>query len=370
MRKHKYTVPGRSTKAGEALEAESAYSEERRQAATRIIFIVLLTPLLAWFTRWKGLPLSPLWPGITLYIVAATAHFTLLKKAPGKLLGVRKIFAIFIDIAITTLIVSVLDVHGFLFSLLYVWIILGNGMRFGPRYLYIAMIFSITGIGVLYFSDLYWHTHTVLVLYLLLATIILPMFMLRLMYRIEENRALLQSILKETEYNAMHDSLTQLGNRYAFNERLQEYIDAGKPFAMFFIDLDGFKAVNDRYGHAVGDRVLEEVAQRLQKIGSETGLALFRLGGDEFALLIPSVDEKRVRALAQRVLESLARPYDDGSIDTISASIGISRCPEESRDASTLKRYADEAMYRAKQRGKNRYELFSQRNMRATSNET
>ncbi|WP_201352138.1 GGDEF domain-containing protein [Hydrogenimonas urashimensis] len=370
MRKNKYTLPPPLPKTGDTAETENEYSEERRQAVTRLLFIVILVPILAWLTPERKIALHPFWSGIVLYIVLAFVHFRLLANAPERFRRARKIFVIFLDIAVTSLLVATLKETGFLFSLLYIWVILGNGMRFGPKYLYVAMGFVLMALAGLYLFVPYWHTHTIFMLYLALATLILPLFMLRLIYRIERNRLQLKAILNNMEYNAMHDSLTELGNRFAFDSRLRESLALRTPFAMMFIDLDGFKQVNDRFGHGVGDRVLKEVAGRLERFASRNDLSVFRLGGDEFAVLVPGVAPDVLDRLAGTLLHALSQPYAEGKIGAISASIGISRCPLDSENASDLKKFADMAMYLAKQSGKNRYQLYDRRTFRVASDQT
>jgi diguanylate cyclase (GGDEF)-like protein len=125
------------------------------------------------------------------------------------------------------------------------------------------------------------------------------------------------------------------------------------------LDLDGFKAVNDGYGHAVGDLLLVEVAQRLKGI-LRGGDAVARLSGDEFVLILRHVDNpQQLHVALQRVLRALAAPYVIREQRlTLSASIGVTLFPLDDEDADTLVRHADQAMYVAKQRGRNRYHVF------------
>ena len=187
-----------------------------------------------------------------------------------------------------------------------------------------------------------------------IAVTVIPLFMLRLMIRIEKKRRLLQRMLKQSQHSALHDALTDLPNRKSFNAKLRAWVTRGKPFALLFIDLDGFKEVNDTYGHAVGDQVLREVAIRLRALKEEfTNLFLARLGGDEFVLLYAGEVDK-VSELAKRLLDDLRHPYQDGAVQTVSASVGIAHYPEDATEDSVLKRLADQAMYLAKNEGKNR----------------
>lgn len=159
----------------------------------------------------------------------------------------------------------------------------------------------------------------------------------------------LRQLERELSYQASHDSLTGLSNRARFSEALQLVAGSGQPFALLFIDLDGFKAVNDTHGHAAGDAVLVEVADRLTAAVRPLD-SVARFGGDEFAVLL--VDTETPEVVADRIMADLAQPIalTDGSV-TIGCSIGLTRGGEGST-ADDLLRDADSAMYRAKQSGK------------------
>lgn len=163
---------------------------------------------------------------------------------------------------------------------------------------------------------------------------------------------------------AHYDELTGLPNRSMFNQRLGHALAqarrSDKPLAILFIDLDRFKNINDTLGHEAGDRVLEEVAQRLQGCLRE-GDTIGRLGGDEFVVLIDELPEPmHVAAVAQKILAAVVKPVLVGAQEfSISASIGISTYPEDSEDMQGLLKNADIAMYRAKEQGKNNYQFYS-----------
>lgn len=161
-------------------------------------------------------------------------------------------------------------------------------------------------------------------------------------------------------HDAMHDALTGLPNRVMFMDRLQQALLSserqGHSGAVLYIDLDGFKAVNDTRGHAAGDMLLQQVARRLEACvrGEDT---VARLGGDEFGVVLARLArEEDCELVAQKVLNALATPFDmgDGAAH-ISGSIGCALFPDEGLDASLLISRADSAMYAAKQAGKNRF---------------
>lgn len=165
-------------------------------------------------------------------------------------------------------------------------------------------------------------------------------------------------------HHAYYDTLTNLPNRTLFNDRLSQAIEKAKrhqnTLALFFIDLDHFKHINDSLGHEIGDKVLQEIAHRLHSnIRKEDTLA--RFGGDEFVLLAEELlHTQDASQLAQKLLQSFVEPiYIDGRKLYLSTSIGISLFPKDNREAHKLIMYADTAMYRAKYAGRNNFQFYS-----------
>ena len=158
---------------------------------------------------------------------------------------------------------------------------------------------------------------------------------------------------------ASHDPLTGLCNRRALTERVEQAISrtrrGGAPLALLFIDLDGFKRVNDQYGHGVGDEVLCEMARRLLSITRQSDVVA-RLGGDEFVLLVETeVSIASIHVLCDRIVQTFAFPCGfSGGETLVGASIGIALCPPAVSDTVELMRIADAAMYQAKRSGKGR----------------
>ncbi|MDF3936600.1 sensor domain-containing diguanylate cyclase [Pseudomonas citronellolis] len=172
-------------------------------------------------------------------------------------------------------------------------------------------------------------------------------------------RGILRDISLQVAYQqrlldlAYRDALTGLGNRKAFNEQLPEALQrcaGGASVALLYVDLDHFKPVNDRFGHAAGDAVLAQVGERLRSNLRQPDLA-FRLGGDEFAVVLEAVDSGTAESLARRLLASLNEDYHAAGqrLEFLSASIGIALYPTDAGDAEGLIQAADSAMYHAKQ---------------------
>ena len=163
---------------------------------------------------------------------------------------------------------------------------------------------------------------------------------------------------------ATHDALTALPNRTMFGDRFTQALAQAQRYrrrmALLFIDLDGFKVVNDIYGHGVGDVLLKEVAGRLRSRLRE-GDVIGRIGGDEFVVLVEELREpEELAGLARKIIEAVALPVVvQGQECQVTASIGISTYPEDGRDSQMLFKNADTAMYRAKEQGKNRFQFYS-----------
>ncbi|KOG34140.1 putative bifunctional diguanylate cyclase/phosphodiesterase [Streptomyces resistomycificus] len=184
-----------------------------------------------------------------------------------------------------------------------------------------------------------------------------PQYQLALMEDTTERRLLNLRL----RYEATHDALTGLPNRTFFFERLEKALGAGagQRFGLCYLDLDGFKTVNDSLGHAAGDRLLVEVADRLQSCATAPGEMVARLGGDEFVALTTGPDtEREVDDLAARIMNAMVAPISvDGRELTVRGSIGIVEGPAGERSPAEVLRSADITMYRAKSAGGNRFEL-------------
>jgi diguanylate cyclase (GGDEF)-like protein/PAS domain S-box-containing protein len=162
---------------------------------------------------------------------------------------------------------------------------------------------------------------------------------------------------------AHFDSLTHLPNRALLSDRLRvasaQTKRKGTLLAVCYLDLDGFKPVNDRHGHDIGDRLLVEVADRLSE-SLRAGDSVGRLGGDEFVLLLNDLNnDGECHFTLERILKRLSAPYHVNGFEfVLSASIGVTIYPNDATDSDTLLRHADQAMYEAKQAGRNRYHFF------------
>ena len=168
---------------------------------------------------------------------------------------------------------------------------------------------------------------------------------------------------EQIRYQANYDQLTGLPNRALFMDRLSRLVIESRRtktnIGLMFIDLDGFKAVNDTLGHDAGDELLKQTADRLNICVRESD-TVARLGGDEFTVIMPLIDNiESTIVVADRILESLTEPFDlSGEEGRISASIGISIYPDQADDDKQLLHNADVAMFHAKSQGKANYQFY------------
>lgn len=182
--------------------------------------------------------------------------------------------------------------------------------------------------------------------------------------RVQQRTKELEEANKKLSQIATHDHLTGLANRSLFQEQLGLCLASAKRnekmLAVFFLDLDCFKQVNDTYGHDIGDKLLQEVSTRIKGIIRDEDL-LARIGGDEFSLLISNlIDKEHVQRVSQEIIEKLAGEFSiENHKCNIGVSIGISFYPEHADNAKDLMIKADDAMYRIKKNSKNNYLIYT-----------
>jgi diguanylate cyclase (GGDEF)-like protein/PAS domain S-box-containing protein len=164
-------------------------------------------------------------------------------------------------------------------------------------------------------------------------------------------------------YKAYHDDLTGLPNRKSMMQHIEEEIEHAarnrQTFALLFLDLDKLKIINDSLGHSIGDKLIALIAKRIKKvIGTQHKIA--RLGGDEFLILLKNINQKAITSQTEKILGSIREEiiFDMHHLYT-TASIGIAEFPQDADDAQTLLKYADSAMYAAKEKGADQYQFYS-----------
>lgn len=162
--------------------------------------------------------------------------------------------------------------------------------------------------------------------------------------------------LEQALMRAQTDSLTKLLNVQAISDKIREHLaDESRIFALYFIDLDDFKSINDRYGHPVGDSVFRNIANALRTIQGEKD-SIGRVGGDEFVYFAPVLDRKHAAEIAQRICYAIQSvKISNSTRRRVTGSVGIALAPEDGQDYDALVRKADESLYEAKKAGKNQY---------------
>lgn len=182
-------------------------------------------------------------------------------------------------------------------------------------------------------------------------------------YKLEIEMIERTKLQEEASYLAHHDALTGLPNRLLLTDRLNQGILRAErhdtSISIMFIDLDGFKTVNDTLGHNQGDELLEQISKRLLASIRKSD-SVYRLGGDEFILYIKDYkEEKNLDIIATKIIDVFKEPFIlEGQEHFITGSIGISQYPKDGKDIKTLIKNADTAMYQAKKLGKNRYQKY------------
>ncbi len=199
------------------------------------------------------------------------------------------------------------------------------------------------------------------ILLLLVVITLITLFIISVSRKTERR---LQKAYEDLAFNANHDALTGLANRRLFNEIMQQTIRSAKrdniSCALLYIDLDDFKDVNDAYGHEAGDQVLVKIANRIKSSIRESD-TIARMGGDEFIVLLhKTVNYDDIKATAEKILKNLTQPIavQDNEVK-LSASIGITICPDDGIDLDTLMSKADSALYNCKKQGRNAYQFYA-----------
>jgi diguanylate cyclase len=220
------------------------------------------------------------------------------------------------------------------------------------------------------------HWLALLIVVLTLAILAIALLTSVLDARMEARTSILASSLaranRELSELALQDNLTKLPNRILLEDRLAHALSLAQrenaTFALMFMDLDGFKAVNDAYGHHLGDQLLLAVADRIRGIVRAQD-TVARLGGDEFVLLLEQTDPDGAASVADKLVYTISQPYLIGKHDLrVSASVGIAIYPSDGEDVKTLMANADAAMYHAKRSGRNGY-FFFETSMNANAHE-
>jgi len=336
------------------------YQEERKHASDRFMALVVLTLLAFVLSGQSGGVIAErsLLTGFVLLVLTlfSVAHYYFINTFPNKWVSFRKNLLIIADLSVLTYLILTFGEIGLFLLPLYILIVMRSGLSFGVSFFYSSLALAgISWVALLTYSP-YWKEHSDIIATFAMTTFLIPMFYLKFITRVHEENNELAQTLNDVSYDANYDELTGVANRKQYKDTMMELLNEKEPFALLFIDLNKFKAINDTHGHHVGDEVLKEVARRLSE-NLDDGDFLARLGGDEFVIIT-----KRKKVYLDKFLAKLERSvigrHKVGSIIVpIELSIGISLYPDDNRTAMMLAKFADEAMYMAK-KSEDRYHYF------------
>jgi diguanylate cyclase (GGDEF)-like protein len=332
-----------------------------------IRLFIPLPILFAWYIFWtvKGHPDAI--KGLMVagaFLTFALVHWFRVKRNPGPHPS-RQFTAIAVDQTACTAGMILTGELGAIIAFVNLWVSLGNGIRFGVKWMALSASFAALGlVGVGLISD-YWAQHPIWISSLVLLNIAIPAYVASLIRGFHESRTRLSQYADEMEQMALKDALTGLPNRHALFEQLHRAIAHacrdGMSMAVLYFDLDGFKQVNDALGHAHGDLLLQETARRVKSTlrGQDV---LGRWGGDEFVVLLQIEDSgKQARVAADRIRHAISSIEDLGTRPVeVTASVGIVIVGGEDAailSAEQIVHEADRNMYAAKKQGKNRVVL-------------
>ena len=281
--------------------------------------------------------------------ILSLVHYLVVLHYPTVLKRSRRIFLLFLDLAMLTYSITIFEHYGLFLFPLYIVLIMQNGLYFGIQYFYSGLV-TASGfwVAMLYYSK-YWQHYSDIVATFAVTTFLIPLFYLNYIISAHKEKDALSKKLSTVAEDAYHDSLTGLANRKTYTENLKRAFKEKNFFSLLFIDLNKFKTINDTYGHHIGDEVLIEVARRLEsQMDDEDFLA--RLGGDEFAI-ISKKKKVFLPKFIQRIEEHVIGAHQIEKITVhIELSIGISMYPDDARSSGILEKYADTAMYTAKKK--------------------
>ena len=281
-------------------------------------------------------------------------YYIFLKRYPYQYQTLRIAVIAILDIVTSTYIMYLVGEVSLYYTVLFLWYMIGYGLRYGKDIAYITYVTILVSWIILINTSTFWSNHTSFAYSWLITYAVLPLYYFHIVNKLKLSLLELHKDVETSNYQATHDHLTNLPNRVSFEQKLIDLQKEKKQFALLFIDLDKFKSINDEHGHHVGDKVLKQFAQRMDHFLPYAA----RLGGDEFIAIVDYENEINLEKYLEKILKNIRiKCQENGQL--ISASIGISLYPKDSSNMHILKKKADEAMYEAKKRGKNTFVLYA-----------
>ncbi|MCO7227544.1 diguanylate cyclase [Pleionea sp. CnH1-48] len=327
------------------LGAESGLEYEQAKVRA-IIGTIIITFLIVSSPRnsWMGFV-------FTLYLIISTIFLAHIHFRPARSKA-RILLGQIVDASAISSILYFGGEHAAIGYSLYLWMIIGNGCRFGIPYLLSSTIMCVIHFGFISLTVSYWQEQGNMLLAPWLAIFMVPFYLFKLLKRLEDTTTRLENLSR-------YDELTGLYNRRAFNEqanleyeRLQR---TDKPFSLILLDIDHFKRINDTHGHLVGDLVLKFVAEIIKDSCRDEDF-ISRYGGEEFIILAPGQAQIEDVSLAERIRKQVeAMPIDIGDQTIyVTVSLGTASWDSDFASMDSWIQAADSALYKAKDEGRNR----------------
>lgn len=338
----------------------SQLTQEQGQAVTRILLAALGCLVFVVAQRF-GHGETPLLVA-TIYLLLGGLYLSFVTRHKHGFVW-RRYVVILLDLSVATLLTAYFADAGVAFYPLFLWVMIGNGIRHGRHYMQFATLLGLLGFtGAMAISGFMWNQPGTYI-GLMFGLVLMPRFFLVMIERLAEANVKLQAQRDEAEFMATHDVLTGLPNRAYLHTRMQQTLArarrGGHEVTVAFIDLDQFKSINDSYGHEYGDFLLAQVADAMKSSVRESD-TVSRLGGDEFVVVIEDSDQGPAPdTLIERLFACVGRYYTIGEYETyVTWSCGVVIFPRDGQDVHTLLKHADTAMYVAKERGQNNYAFY------------
>ncbi|UCE88673.1 MAG: EAL domain-containing protein [Pseudomonadota bacterium] len=342
------------------LRSPKAIQPEHAQAIVRVVVLSVASLCLLAYETTVGTNswLETLTARLTYaYLLLSVGHAVIVSRSRG-IYPWRIYLFIAADGALISFGMYAFGTTGALFYPLYLWITIANGLRYGNHFLRFATTVALAGFLAATLSSESWMATPALIVGLAIGLLALPLGFVGVLQQLSKAKSELEQKIKEAEHMATHDALTDLPNRALMEDRLNYAIANierfGPEIAVFLIDVDSFKTINDTHGHLFGDRLLTQIASRLNDcLRSFDTLA--RLGGDEFVVILEGNHlATHAATVADRMGEYVAGHYHhDGHDVFVTISIGIALFPNDGESVETLIKNADTAMNHAKSDGGN-----------------
>ncbi len=343
------------------LRPQRDVTEEQGQAVTRIVLAAIGT-LLLFAARQLDHSELPFLVALA-YLLASILYLSFVSRHKQDYLW-RRYLAILLDLGVASFLTAHFSAAGIAFYPLFLWVMIGNGLRYGQHYMQVATLFGLLGFsGAMASSGSLW-SQPATYIGLMTGLVLMPKFFMVMIERLASANTELEAQRDHAEFMATHDILTGLPNRAYLHTHVEQTLArarrTGSEVAIAFIDLDGFSSINDSFGHEYGDYLLTQVADAMQAVvrASDT---VSRLGGDEFVVVIEDYEgSTRVERVIERLFTCVGRYYSIGEYETyVTWSCGVVVYPRDGDDIHTLLKHADTAMYAAKARGPNHYAFYN-----------